>query len=663
MAATEPILVNGRITPLAFSDPALCNVEFFVPLYQRLFVWEESQIQRFLEDLWQASKRPSEPYYIGILTIYQRPREQYKWELVDGQQRITALTLLLASCLRLSDAAWADPLTRGRQCIGWADFLTRDGGQASRLTYFARDADKKDLEAIRERGVKADVTNPQMKLFLNLFDRFVTERKLSGADDITTFGKFVYKNVTALLAKLPDTYNIYDLNLHYEKGNAAGKQLESHEILKVRYFGNHAERWNAVADGSKKFDRGTFERGGPDGAANSNSEGPDGPTLLEVLGGKGVDEKEKNEPPSHIKAEPDPVRLVMSFPMFLLHVLWICIGNKAPEVEKKMPGFWMTNNLLSTFDEVKKCWDEANGGPFADAFLKAMDDYRLWMDKWIIHIENNGGDDRPVSPYPQDDVECEVAFRNQLWQFQSTLYVSSDNFQQWVLEAYQNCSDRKPNINIDNFLKLLQQQDNRRHPLPSSVDEVCANLSYGSINRYWFWKLDYILWEKREELFKNKDHLKAVEKYVFRQNRSIEHLHPQNPPESVPRWEEPILHSFGNLAMISASFNSQQSNSGTDIKFARLREQLKKNELESLKLLCMFNVAQEKNVDWTPDASKAHCKTMLDILGNWYNGVEQTKPVFSELSGPADGDHGDQVPRESAHISTREKPEPPPTSG
>lgn len=608
MAATEPILVNGRITPLAFSDPALCNVEFFVPLYQRLFVWEEEQIQRFLEDLWQASKRPGEPYYIGILTIYQRPGEQYKWELVDGQQRITALTLLLASCLRLLDAAGADPSTRD-QCIEWADFLERDGGQAGRLTYFARDADRKDLEAIRELGVKADVTNPQMKLFLNLFGRFATERKLSGADDIAAFGKFVYKNVTALLAKLPDTYNIYDLNLHYEKGNAAGKQLESHEILKVRYFGNHAERWNAVADGSKKFDRGTFG-GGPDGAANSHSEGPDGPTLLEVLGGKGVDEKEKNEPPSHIKAEPEPVRLVMSFPMFLLHVLWICIGNKAPEVEKKMPGFWMTNNLLSTFDEVKKCWDEANGGPFADAFLKAMDDYRLWMDKWIIHIENNGGDDRPVSPYPQDDVECEVAFRNQLWQFQSMLYVSGGNRQQWVLNAY--IKRKVSGESKEALLATLKRQDLSQHPF--SISE----LSYETIDRYWFWKLDYILWEKREQLFTNQEQKNAVASYIFRRNRSIEHLHPQNPPESVPRWEEPILHSFGNLAMISASFNSQQGADSVGTKFGRFKDQMDRKELQSIKLLCMFNAAEGNEKKWTEDASVEHRDHMIKLLQDYY---------------------------------------------
>ena len=79
-----------------------------------------------------------------------------------------------------------------------------------------------------------------------------------------------------------------------------------------------------------------------------------------------------------------------------------------------------------------------------------------------------------------------------------------------------------------------------------------------------FWRLDYYLWEQRSTFF-NEEEQKIVEHYVFRRNRSIEHLHPQDESHNE-EWEEEAVHSFGNLAMISQSFNSQQSNDHIQIK-------------------------------------------------------------------------------------------------
>ena len=65
-----------------------------VPIYQRLFVWEEEQIDLLLEDLKKASANNS-PYYIGIITVVEKDG---KWDIVDGQQRLTFLSLFGAYC-------------------------------------------------------------------------------------------------------------------------------------------------------------------------------------------------------------------------------------------------------------------------------------------------------------------------------------------------------------------------------------------------------------------------------------------------------------------------------------------------------------------------------------------------------------------------------------
>ena len=65
---------------------------FSIPLYQRLFEWGEEQIIQLLDDLYSSYKRDKESaYYIGMLTV---KRTERSIELVDGQQRFTAMILL-----------------------------------------------------------------------------------------------------------------------------------------------------------------------------------------------------------------------------------------------------------------------------------------------------------------------------------------------------------------------------------------------------------------------------------------------------------------------------------------------------------------------------------------------------------------------------------------
>ena len=73
------------------------NIKLNIPIYQRLFVWEEEQINLLLNDLYNSFTAPNNPpYYIGIITIVEN---NGKWDIVDGQQRLTFLSLFGAFCL------------------------------------------------------------------------------------------------------------------------------------------------------------------------------------------------------------------------------------------------------------------------------------------------------------------------------------------------------------------------------------------------------------------------------------------------------------------------------------------------------------------------------------------------------------------------------------
>ena len=170
----------------------------------------------------------------------------------------------------------------------------------------------------------------------------------------------------------------------------------------------------------------------------------------------------------------------------------------------------------------------------------------------------------------------------------------------------------------------MKEEDNRRR-CQNGYPYKLRTENYPKIDRYWFWRLDYYLWEKRADFF-NADDKSIVEEYVFRTNRSIEHLHPQD--ESYNEvWNSEITDGFGNLAMISQSFNSLQSNDNVRIKFARIQEQLDNKSLQSLKMLVMFRRANEDHSKWSEQLALDNLKQMCDLLEQ---SASDTNTISSE---------------------------------
>lgn len=169
------------------------------------------------------------------------------------------------------------------------------------------------------------------------------------------------------------------------------------------------------------------------------------------------------------------------------------------------------------------------------------------------------------------------------------------------------------------YLCTLRFHAHKHHDvIPNSEEKNPQSLSYDAKPRYWLWRLDYALWEK---LILDKDAYKgyvnidadAIRQYEFRTNRSIEHLHPQN-QDNNDEWSWEDVNSFGNLAMISQGFNSQQSNLPVHVKFANLEVQIGNKSLQSLKLYFMYLRAKGNEAEWDIKAKDAHAKEMLEIL-------------------------------------------------
>ena len=555
-----------------------------VPIYQRLFVWEEEQINLLLDDLYNnffdkeksCIRTPVPPYYIGIITVV---KKLGKWDIVDGQQRLTFLSLFGAYCRAKNPDS------------EWKNFLYSENNEL-RINYMGRPEDKEDLKKIAEGGT--DIANRNFRMFSECMKKIFQNSILEG------FVDYVYNHASFLITELPVDYEAQDLNLFFEKMNATGKQLTAVEQIKGKYFPAHAAEFDDCLN---------FEKG----ESQSNQR----MSLWYILNRSSVTVKEED---NTVRNADSASSSILTPEVFLLHCLEILEQKDMPRDERK---------VLETFKN--HVASDVPGKISPSTLLKTMKTYRQWLDENIIYLKASADgsweytfrseDDKENQREYEDQAEKEsdknVNIRLKLKQFQSMLYVSSSNYQEWVLDAYFETTKTEP----EKFsLKLLKDQDAKRHVLNENA------MTYQSIDRYWFWKLDYLLWEKfmdskeqPENYNLSSDEKSAIRNYKFRRNRSIEHLHPQTDGD-IAEWQE-AKHQFGNLAMISSSFNSLQQKDSVGVKFARLRDtQIPQKNLESIKLLLMFKCAGGSESEWTVKApmrdylSSRVCKKTLKKL-------------------------------------------------
>ena len=76
-------------------DELFSSFSFEVPIYQRVFTWEDEQFERLFNDLRDhfCSSERNGRYYLGVITVVRR-KDSDKLALVDGQQRLTCILLL-----------------------------------------------------------------------------------------------------------------------------------------------------------------------------------------------------------------------------------------------------------------------------------------------------------------------------------------------------------------------------------------------------------------------------------------------------------------------------------------------------------------------------------------------------------------------------------------
>ena len=591
-----------RYTPEKIAEEKLY---FSIPIYQRLFSWGEEQINGLLYDLKNHFETTSDgtPYYLGMLSCIKSGNH---YDLIDGQQRFTVMTLF-AIVLRNYYKEWNSFLDDGK-----------------RLKFISRTKDNEYLAAVINR--QHDVLDPNriMEEAVKFISDFMSSKFPSNDNDLREkYAKNIYQGMSFFFSELPDSYanNPSSLNKYFEAMNSGGKGLEQHEILKVRLMKGednkeHLTRiWNAVCD----LDRPVIKKDEKDLEEDyrnkyeraldlcRNNKFNEAFSLCE----SSFDSEDNNEI-GNIEAQQHDFkqsfsetgeRSFITFPDFLMMVIDLYLN--------------LSGSYSFYRSELLKIYDSHSISDKQD-FYNQLLYYRLIFDYYIVYKEG----DETSNKY---DIVFNVGSSAEaLKQYQSMLYVSQTPFYNWikpVLARLHNESVQDTN----QLLAWIKEIDNAIHILPASVEEMAYDKG---IDRYWFWRLDYYLWEQKEKYFETEKAKQIVDEYVFRTNRSIEHIAPQHPQQnSTLQWDENNPDDdikrdcFGNLCMISNSLNSTLKNSPYEMKKAYVDTFIKEEKfgtIESLKLLKIF----EKYNVWNKDNIEEHGKEMFEILKDSFSAAE-----------------------------------------
>ncbi len=73
------------------------NRFYIIPPFQRRFVWQRENFQKLIEDLWEAFQSGRNYYFLGSIVLSKTQGAGEAYQIIDGQQRLTTLSLLFVS--------------------------------------------------------------------------------------------------------------------------------------------------------------------------------------------------------------------------------------------------------------------------------------------------------------------------------------------------------------------------------------------------------------------------------------------------------------------------------------------------------------------------------------------------------------------------------------
>ncbi len=238
--------IQGREQPIGkiFSD----DFAFEIPDYQRPYSWTNEHASQLLGDLRNALADvdgpvdSAAPYFLGSIVLVKED-ENPKAPIVDGQQRLTTMTILLAAIRRVL----------GREGGDLTEFLYEQGNQIKgtpnryRLRLRERDdhffrtyvLEAGGMEKIEQLDT-AQLPDSQRNIVANA-RHFVDELGMMMPDEVTRLAQLLVTRCFLVVVSTPDLDSAYRI---FSVLNDRGLDLSHADILKAEVVGKMPDDWS-----------------------------------------------------------------------------------------------------------------------------------------------------------------------------------------------------------------------------------------------------------------------------------------------------------------------------------------------------------------------------------------------------------------------------------
>lgn len=237
--------IKGAEYPLSkiFSS----DFDYEIPSFQRPYAWTEEETGDLFDDLYDfySTEADDEQYFLGSIVLVKEDDKPYA-EVIDGQQRLTTLTILLAALTsKLTGEAREDFKTYiiepGRASQGLASkprvhIRKRDND------FFKKYIQGMDFDGLFSLNADNQYTEARTNIIKNaklLMDRI--DDNLSSDDEIIRFGAFLVQRCFLVAVSTPTRQAAFRI---FSVMNSRGMSLLATDIIKADIIGAIRESWH-----------------------------------------------------------------------------------------------------------------------------------------------------------------------------------------------------------------------------------------------------------------------------------------------------------------------------------------------------------------------------------------------------------------------------------
>ena len=219
--------------PRSFKDILTLQRKYIIPRYQREYSWELEQLEEFWNDikgqiLFEDSVYITQDYFIGSLVLVGDDEKGTDFLVVDGQQRLTTITILLSALTQIGKELEEEAFYKS--CYSYIE------GKDSEYNDFFKLVNETP-KPFFQRAIQHNSEEEKALLYAYNFFYTHVNRERTQHENPILFLKALRDQIVKCSTIFITVDNEEDAQNIFETLNAKGKDLETLDLVKNKIFG------------------------------------------------------------------------------------------------------------------------------------------------------------------------------------------------------------------------------------------------------------------------------------------------------------------------------------------------------------------------------------------------------------------------------------------